>query len=388
MADEVREYVRAAQAAEIKGDKAQAVELLRKAATLYRNQGNAPRALQMLRHARRLDGDSEELRNELARMEWIPERPMATAAGEEADAEKAVSMLDVYASTPQLIERGPTRADPALAAWCSFCCRPKTEVGDLVAGPAGAFICATCVGESQRLLGIAPAGPPAIETVAPAAAPSPTEFVGQAEAVALLDAAWEAGARVALLLGPAGTGKTTYLAHLAARGRGFLVTELAQLASAPPDQRLLIDLDASANGADLLAAVGERPALVAARAERLDPSLALSGDEAELPVYSSQALIAATGGRLPVGLAERVQGVAAFRALTAPELEEIARQHLSRRASELDLSDELVVALARAAADSPRQGHELKSLVERIPPGSWNVKAPPAKKKSRKKAKS
>src|SRR5256885_3413185 len=46
---------RSAQAAEVRGDKAQAVELLKKAATLYRSRGNIPRALQMLRQARRLD---------------------------------------------------------------------------------------------------------------------------------------------------------------------------------------------------------------------------------------------------------------------------------------------------------------------------------------------
>jgi hypothetical protein len=155
MGDDVREYLRAAQAAELQGNKPQAVELLRKAAALYRNQGNTSRALQMLRHAHRIDGKNAEVEQELGRMEWLP-------------------VLDEPARPRELIERGPTLADPALQAWCSFCCRPRTEVGELVAGPAGAFICAACVRESFRLLGD---GPPAVE---PAVAADPAfALVGQ-----------------------------------------------------------------------------------------------------------------------------------------------------------------------------------------------------------------
>jgi hypothetical protein len=151
MGDDAREYIRAAQAAEISGDKARAVENLRKAATLSRGQGNTARALQLLRHARRLDGESTELADELSRLEWIPDRPLDRAAGAE-EADRALAPLDEMEKPKHLIERGPTRADPALQAWCSFCCRPRTEVGDLVAGPAGAFICAACIGEAGRLL--------------------------------------------------------------------------------------------------------------------------------------------------------------------------------------------------------------------------------------------
>ena len=47
------------------------------------------------------------------------------------------------------------------------------------------------------------------------------------------------------------------------------------------------------------------------------------------------------------------------------------------RASELDLSEDLLQALAAEAARSPRGAHELKALLDRIPAGSWSLKAVP-----------
>ncbi len=178
MSDEAREYIRAAQAAEISGDKPRAVELLKKAAVLFRDRGNHARALQMLRHARRLDVGMIDVEDEIKRLEWIPDDPLGRATiiggddedggGDEAD--RALASLDEVAGPPKktLVERGPTLADPTLQAWCSFCCLPRTEVGDLVAGPAGAFICQKCLGESAKLLGVglsAKGGPPALSLV-------------------------------------------------------------------------------------------------------------------------------------------------------------------------------------------------------------------------------
>src|SRR5262249_33464867 len=126
MASDVREYLRAAQAAEIRGDTVQAIELLRTAASAYQQAGNHPRAEQMLRHVRRLE----------ARPAPVP---------------RAVD--------PELTQRGPTLADPTQPAWCSFCCRPRDEVGPLVAGPAGAFISPPCPSHANSLLP-SPASPP------------------------------------------------------------------------------------------------------------------------------------------------------------------------------------------------------------------------------------
>ncbi len=46
-----------------------------------------------------------------------------------------------------------------LLANCSFCARPNTEVGKLVAGP-GVYICDTCVGLCNAVLADTPSGPP------------------------------------------------------------------------------------------------------------------------------------------------------------------------------------------------------------------------------------
>src|SRR5258708_22838469 len=60
MASDVREYLRAAQAAEIRGDKASAAEILKAAADAFQKAGNDPRAQQMLRHVARLKGNPAE----------------------------------------------------------------------------------------------------------------------------------------------------------------------------------------------------------------------------------------------------------------------------------------------------------------------------------------
>lgn len=41
-------------------------------------------------------------------------------------------------------------------AWCSFCTKPDTEVGTLVAG-AGVYICNECVGLAQQIIDSKPA---------------------------------------------------------------------------------------------------------------------------------------------------------------------------------------------------------------------------------------
>src|SRR5215472_574247 len=171
MASDVREYLRAAQAAEIRGDTVRAIELLRTAAAAYQRAGNHPRAEQMLRHAQRLEA-----------------RPAKTPQSVD----------------PEFAERGPTLADPAQAAWCSFCCRPRDEVGPLVAGPAGAFICTACASQASSLL--AARAPPSRAPEGNGGAHAPVGLTGEGMAPlrAAVAAAAGALADVAARLGAAG----------------------------------------------------------------------------------------------------------------------------------------------------------------------------------------
>ena len=116
VSDDVRQLVLSAQAAKRVGDLALAQELLEQAARACETAGRLARATQLRRHARRLAD---------------------TLPGER--------------SKP-FPERLPVLADRGQPAWCSFCCRPTAEVGRLVAGPVGAFICHACTERAVRLL--------------------------------------------------------------------------------------------------------------------------------------------------------------------------------------------------------------------------------------------
>ena len=134
MSVDVRQLIIEAQAAEVKGNKPEAIALLRRAAEAYRDKGLGTKALKMLRQIRRLEGIDEDA------LEELPRLPFETEAFE--------------GPTPARVmpERAPVLADPAMEAWCSFCCRPALEVGRLVAAPTGTFICGACVTLAQGLL--------------------------------------------------------------------------------------------------------------------------------------------------------------------------------------------------------------------------------------------
>ncbi len=238
-----RELLQSAQAAEREGDLARAGALLEQAARLYEATGQTTRAAQMRRHVDRLGLAAR------AGARGVEEPPAGRHA---VNGRSELAELDTLPGADRpLVERTPTLADPALEAWCSFCCRPSREVGALVAGPAHAYVCRACVELAASLLPGAPASgsppvgveprpgpprrlrsrrrkrragagdpgePPAAR--ARAAEAGPAVLPTQLEAVTRIEAALAAGHARVLLVGAAGSGKSTWLQTWASRGLG------------------------------------------------------------------------------------------------------------------------------------------------------------------------
>ncbi|CAM4361495.1 ClpX C4-type zinc finger protein [Corallococcus exiguus] len=280
----------------------------------------------------------------------------------------------------RIIERGPTRADPALDAWCSFCCRPRGEVGDLVAGPAGAFICKGCLGESQGLLGDVVAPSPVRKPVVEEPRAGAVEMVGHDEVKTLLERTVQAGARCLLLVGPEGCGKSLFFQTLQRRGQGVLASVDA-LESTPGTEPLLVEdvdrLEPRAQAA-LTAFLANRPAravVMSARGAVSSLGLWVRGEGGSLPVPTTAGMIEAVQGTVPVSLLERVQVLLPVRRPTVPELVEVARRTLALRQPAVTLTDEVLGAFAAEAVRSPRAGHELQALLSRVYAGSWSLEA-------------
>ncbi len=410
MASDVREYLRAAQAAEIRGDKARAVQLLRTAADEYQRAGNDPRAQQMLRHVERLQASGLEQGAALRQ----PERPqLVEPSRSQADiavrqlkqahlpeagrleaevvlksgelaarlapelriatsrlADAAAGERRSGAADPEFAERGPALADPAAPAWCSFCCRPRQEVGALVAGPAGAFICAACATHSSALLGGARTLTPGVSL------PSEALAVGapsqpQREAISALRTAVKERARLALLVGPEGSGKTLCLRALeeeglgqyaeaidgASIGRGALLLDGAERLSMEALRQLALALGANPFPC-VLAARGTRPS-----------AMQLRDSDRRFALHGTQELARATGGKIPHELLRLVRTAASLPAPTVQDLSRMAKRLLEHRG--LGASSELAARIAAEASRSGDGGHEVRALVDRVPAGTW-----------------
>ncbi len=409
MASDVREYLRAAQAAEIRGDKASAAEILKAAADAFLKAGNDPRAQQMLRHVARLKGDPAP--GEAPRPETASDRD------EVSDMTREVSPRGERrsrAADPEFTQRAPSLSDPHAPAWCSFCCRPRGEVGQLVAGPAGAFICSACAGESISLLGgprrpatIAPiaSGAPSVPplsrrpaTIAPIASGAPSApplSRRQGEAVSSLQAALREGIRLVLLVGGEGSGKTTCLRALEAHGLGRYV-ETVDGAEAGAAETLLLDggEGLSAEAFDRLSAlVGSHsfPCVLAVRGVASSIGLRLRDGDRCVGLYTTDELARATVERIPRALLRLAQSAVVLAAPDAEELSQIAIHLLQEKGAEV--SSELVSWLAGEAFKSGHGGHELKALVDRVPRGAWTPvggaeRSPGPTKKSRRRKRS
>ncbi|WP_342381639.1 hypothetical protein NVS55_18660 [Myxococcus stipitatus] len=486
MAENPRELIRTAQSAELRGDVSLAVEYLQRAAAAYRESGHVARALQLLRHARRLDAGRHDLIEEVSRLEALLESggsdparssdlPDGVRAGparvvppspsrevgerdtrgasvepsrrhrlvaealqavdtpvDEKSAEVAAWVLDeevsedlqrlevqlarvaaavdpteVLAPAPmeeaapprrrreaRIIERGPTRADVSLEAWCSFCCRPRAEVGDLVAGPAGAFICKACLTESSSLLADVSPVPLPVRARAASRTTTELEFVGQPELRTQLEAALQSGVRCVLLVGGEGCGKSTLLRMLQRQGRGVIssVDSLADDVSSSPvfiEDVERLGTEPWAALAAFLARVSRPPVVLSARGQSSEAgALALRGGSERLFVPTTEVLSRAVRGILPVGLLEHVQVLLSLRQPSRADYVEMARANLALREPATSLSDDALVAFAAEAERSPRAGHELQALLNRVPAGIWElepVTKPPSTRKGRRK---
>lgn len=336
---EIRKLLSSAQEAETEGRKDDAIKLLREAAAWYRDRQLLKRAAQMLRQARRVEGVEEESGDEVF------------GFGEEFEAELPAPVL--------VEERVPKLADPAADAWCSFCCRPKTEVGPVVAGPAGAFVCAGCVSISTTLLSLSPEGERVGERANTSSSwtisASPFELPAQRRARVRFTAR---RARLSLVIGPEGTGKSSWLRTLATQPDVRLV-EVTRSLTKDEEAELLRWLEPSA-----------RSLFLELRAPVPPPALVLQGEQGEELLHDTASLVGAVSQLSPAFLAQ-VDAVVPFDA--PPEAELLRLASALAEARGVKLAEAPLRQLVQLAMKAKRGAHELATLVARIPPGTYGA---------------
>jgi hypothetical protein len=374
MSSEIRALLGAAQQAEANGDVRQAVLHLQQAADYYRARSLERRAAQMERQIARLEGRPVEV--PIASGEAEVEDELAAHDLDDGPEDDGLGFGDELLAGPPrrrgsadaaaLFERGPQQADPAVEAWCSFCCRPKGEVGPLVAGPAGAYVCAACVTSAAKLLATPIAALPVPAPSAPRRAVATShQLPSQAKAKATWD---RRRPKVALVLGPEGAGKTTFLETLG--------QPVARPFSRLPDtETLLVDLNSPLSPDDEAAlqawldAHPKRRAVLAARGDAPRPVLVLQGEHGEEPVYDTDSLSQAVASHVSPRLLSKVDAV-----LPLPSPDREALLHLAKSllaAREIELPADALDALVALAERSGRGARELAALIARIPAGRY-----------------
>lgn len=219
-------------------------------------------------------------------------------------------------------------------------------------------------------------------------------LVGQSATQVLLTQSLEAHARTLLVVGPEGSGKSVWFQQLQREGLG-VITTVADLDLTTTSRALLVE-DVDRLGATSHAALraflarGSRPVVVlSARGAGTEArGLSLLGDSRSVPVPTTAALTQAVRGAVPMDILEHVQVLLPLQVPTQPEFMEIARQRLGSREPAVSVSEDVLMSLAQEASRSPRAGHELHALLNRVPTGAWRlaptVKPTPSRKARRK----
>lgn len=371
MASEIRALLAAAQSAEVKGDHRNAVRLLREAAAFYRDRKLVTRAMQMLRHARRLEGH-EDLGSPL---DGVAPRELAPTD----DFDGPIGLLDCssdddvdddvqfgfgdelvgrdesasISKSPEKegeFERTLVLAEPSLQAWCSFCCRPSAEVGSLVAGPTNAYVCVSCIARAAGLL--RKSGESTQDTLRHEVQVERSRFT--TAPIFLLEAQRAAHAqyllrkpRLALIIGPEGSGKSELLRAL---GPSHAFDGVV-----PPDFVL------SSSGTTVIAIRGDLPV----------PSLVLMGEQGPEPIFDTEALAVASKRQLSAAVLSKVETTLGLPALDVAALTQLAEQRLAARG--VTVPSSVVGQLVAIAQKSGRGAHELVALVARIPAGQYQA---------------
>ncbi len=333
---EIRRLLSDAQDAERRGKKEEASRFLRIAAAWYRDRQMLKRAGQMLRQARRVEGVVEE------------DESGEAVFGFEQEDEATPEVAEPSEGRMLVEQRAPQLADPALDAWCSFCCKPKAEVGPLVAGPAGAYLCASCLGLSATLLG----GPP-ISTTQWEVRALAFELAAQRRARTRFT---RSRSRLALVIGPEGTGKSAWLQSLGAQP-DLRQLEIGRPLSPDEEDELLRWLEPSGRSAFLVV----RSAVPA-------PALVLQGEHGEEPLHDTASLVDAVPQLSPRVLA-RVDAVIPFELPNPEELVCLAQAIAEARG--VWLPESALTQLVAISLKAQRGVHELATLIARIPPGKY-----------------
>lgn len=274
------------------------------------------KAAQMLRQARRVEGIVEE---------EPPDEVFGFGADFEGDAVPPARML--------VEQREPKLADPSVDAWCSFCCRPKSEVGAMVGGPTGSFICRNCSALSLSLSGEGQGAGRREVQLQSLAYELPSQRRARERFMQLRPT-------LALLIGPSGSGKTAFAQSIA---------------------------DA---GLKIVRSAGEvsGPSLVVLTAPVPPPAFTLEGPHGAEPIHDTATLNAAFP-QLSVAFLRRVDAVHTFDALSEGELVGLG-EALSRQ-RDVELPAQALQRLAEISIKSGRGAHEIVSLLRRIPAGAY-----------------